>query len=613
MAKANGKISLLTIIILQSLVGVFSFILIFLFLSAVMGYGIPKVFPFTPTDIKFIIEKLYIDLYEFHFANITIFFIILSGQYIKKFYNLNAYLFFLILGLLNIIYVFVVNNVLNKFHLAYAYQHVAFTKSDFFIAIYSIYFFQFIRLYFYFNFGKLYANKKIIRYIYQSDNPIFFAIIFYIYFAQYSFLYRKKNNPISYIVMFIIIIYIFYIFYVVWNVNRLNRYCKRIKNEGKDYNVWVYYADELMSRMVFKYYLKPCIKLTINPMLNGVILSREQYGYCRQYIQDSNCVGIDFYSRIFLSSEPFYYTDQFQYSIAIRESLMLESDEDERKTISGLQSCYFSVLTLDRVGQLNSFTYMKGFFDKIRIDILYTESMRKAKREIFEEQIITGIKNFDQYLMLDADKKRYELDRYTAFSSLVKGYEAIMRYICVYYLILYDVKLEDVYGKCRIMEKVEDGALGSWIDMVYHVLKREKAFSNCWLGKKVNVKIIDSFKLIGLSHEGVKTGKMMEKKEMTYYQFFLEKIINLRNWTIGHGSSSYVPDDNGLVNMYKVYLYFLKEVQINFSDFPIKENTIWMIIYEDNIAFLDKFIAENNKYRYIDYLAKKIYLVDKEM
>lgn len=543
-------------------------------------------------DIWYIFKTICVKEYKFHFSNLTVFFILLSSRYIKKFFRLWQYKYVIALFLINTLYVVI------SFYVFYGFRYALganrLNVEDLVIVISNVLLSQVSSLYFHV------GRKRLMQSVYGCEEPSRCILIIYIYFSKYSFFSLIKTE------IFIICItsyfaLLLYFFYKVIFLRRLKIYCKKIEYISQKCYIYVYNVDTDFKGELFRYFLKPCVmQMHINPVLDGYVLSRNQYEYCKEHITDHVCVGIDCYNK-FVSSKTNFYCDEFMYSVAIREQQILKSDE--ALSLSVLNSTYFNVLTLKSFKQLKYSAEVNDFFKKMKIDVQYLYTMKMARRSLSNVKQITNIMQFDTYLVSVLDKVECELDRYTTFNTILKGYEAIIHYICVYNLISLDIKLEDAWDDFKIVEEVEKGSLGAWLQMVYRVLKVKACYSGNWLSNKVSVDIAELFIKINYpSGVDLKCNKLNSKE--TYYHFLSNRLVNLRNNTIGHGSSAYIPTDKELLCMYKIYMYLFIEVSRNYNQLLQKEDTVWMTYLDKNVVFLDKLTLENNELRYLDYLSE---------
>ena len=166
-----------------------------------------------------------------------------------------------------------------------------------------------------------------------------------------------------------------------------------------------------------------------------------------------------------------------------------------------------------------------------------------------------------------------------------------------------NISLNDELGDLKIIDEVEKGGLGKWIEMVYKVLKNKNCYKGSWLSNKIGDNISKLFIKIKYPSSTISNGNKVNPKE-SYYHFLSNRIVNFRNCTIGHGSSAYIPVDEELLYMYKIYLYLLIEIKINFNQLSLKKDVIWITYIGENLAFLDKLTPEINELRYIDYLSE---------
>jgi len=342
--------------------------------------------------------------------------------------------------------------------------------------------------------------------------------------------------------------------------------------------------------------------LPFNNIFNGCILSREQYECCKDYVKDSICIGIDCYSKFFLKSNDIFYFEKFCFSVAIREQSLFK--DDEAGTLKKLKEKYSDVLTVKNFKELNSPFFISDFFGKLRMNSQYMYEIKSARKEILCTKQIISIRLFDEYLTLVLDRLEYETDRYTAFNTIMKGYEAIIHYICAFYLCHLEIKLSDCFGKVKVIDKVENGSLGAWLELTYSILKSKNYLNTSFLKCEIGNNICELFSKIDYPANKIKESDKISSKE-SWYNFLNNRLVNLRNTTVGHGSTAFIPSDEGLVSMYKIFLYMINKVRINLNNLKLTKEVFWIIEINNEIAFLDKLTPEINELRYIDYLSEK--------
>lgn len=555
-------------------------------------------------DIPYMLKMIYSKIYKFHFSNITVFFILLLCQYIRKAFCTESCVDYIILICINLLYIIIVICIFLYFKSHDIFFVDNLTKKDCTVVAFALFFSQYMCLYFRIK-GEKSINKKYIKDISSIGNPIFFCGILYLYFAQYSYMLTYDDSVFVWFssILFLIIIILF--FKNVYIVKNLDKYCLCLKEISRDYFVYVYSTDYDIGRNLFEFFIKPCIKnMHYNSLLNnifdGCVLSREQYESCKYHLKDNICIGIDCYSRLFLKNDNIRCLKEFCYSVAIKEQTLFQSEE--RDSLNILKKNYSDVLTVKNFKELNNPFLFKDFFEELRKNSQYMYEIKNARKEILKSKEITNIEKFDEYLILVLDRLEYETDRYTIFNIILKGYEAITHFICAFYLCHLEVRLSDYLDGINVMEKVENGSLGSWLELTHSVLKRKKYLENSWLKSKIGNNISELFSKINYPAQKSVDIKPAEQ----WYNFLNNRLVNLRNNTIGHGSSAFIPADEGLVCMYKIYLYMLNEVRMNFKNLELSKEQVWIIEIDNKITFLNKITPEINELRYIDYLSEKL-------
>lgn len=170
-----------------------------------------------------------------------------------------------------------------------------------------------------------------------------------------------------------------------------------------------------------------------------------------------------------------------------------------------------------------------------------------------------------------------------------------------------NINLDDSFGKRKVVKYVEDGALGSWLEIVYHILKYKKCLNGSFFSIEIGDKIAELFS--DINYPGNNLKKNIVKPSERFYAFFVERLVNLRNWTLGHGSSAYVPEDKEIISMYKIFLFILREIKGKCNHIQLENKKNWIIINCGSIAFLDKLLADSKELRYLDYMLEKSILV----
>lgn len=559
-------------------------------------------------NILYKIEDL-ITEYHFYFMNITVLFMMLVCVLTKNFSTCKFYIKLILLIVMDVGYVFFSLFI----YYAFAFDELIYYKlstADLLVTVLSVLFLQISVLYFSFN---LSINKKYIQGVFGGSKIISQSVIIllYFYFVQYTYLLVFQKVGILWLFFIIFILLILFFCYQIFLVNRLNKYCEKIKKVPKDCFVYIYCVDCESNGFFFNFFLKPCIikKCSeipdLNPRLNGIAMFREQYEFYKDDIKNNICIGIDCYSKVYSDDGTGLFLDSFLYSVAIREKQLFSSDE--KNYISKLKIKYFEILTLKNFKELYHSPFADDFFKKLQQNAKYIYDMKNAWGEFLDDGEITSIKEFNEYLKFLSDNLCNELNRYTSFNYILKGYEAVIHYICIYYLLKLNISLDDSFINRKVVKYVEDGALGSWLEIVHHILKYKKCYNGSFFSKKIGDKIAELFS--GINYPGSNLKKNIVKPSDRFYDFFLERLINLRNWTLGHGSSAYVPEDKEIISMYKILLCVLRVIKEKYNYMQLKNKKNWVIINEGSIAFLDKFLADSMELRYVDYMLEKSILV----
>lgn len=574
------------------------------------GPGGPNFFE----NILYKAENFLITEYQFYFMNITVLFMMLVCVLIKNFSTCRFYIKFILLISINVGYVFCSVFI----YYTFAFNELIYNKlstSDLVVTVLSVLFLQTSVLYFSFN---LSISKKYIQGVFEGNKKISQAVIIWLffYFVQYTYFSIFQRVGMIWLFFIAFTILILFFCYQIFLVNRLNFYCEKIRNLPKEYFVYVYCADDKQNSFFFNFFLKPCILKgrseipALNPKLNGVVMFREQYESFKDDIKNNICIGIDCYSKSYYDDAIGLFSDSFSYSVAIREKQLFSSDE--QNYVSKLKIKYFDILTLENFKKLKHSPFTDDFFRKLQQNAKYIYDMKNARGEFLDDGEITGIKEFNEYLKFLSDNLCNELNRYTSFNNILKGYEAVIHYICIYYLLNLNINLDDSFDNRKVVTYVNDGALGSWLEIVYHILKYKKCYNGSFFSIEIGDKIAELFS--GINYPGNNLKKNIVKPSERFYVFFLERLINLRNWTLGHGSSAYVPEDKEIISMYKILLCILREIKGKYNHIQLKNKKNWIIINGGSIAFLDKLLADSRELRYLDYMLEKSILVSmKEM
>ena len=402
---------------------------------------------------------------------------------------------------------------------------------------------------------------------------------------------------------------LFYFLYKIYLIRKINMYCEKLKISSINKIIYVYESENIIGYSLFRYFLMPCIKkCTYHPTLNGYVLTKNQYECLRKYIKCNIYVGIGCYSKMSVNSKINFFNDAFSFSVAIREVQLFKSDEKEY--ISALAKHYLSVLTLNNFHQLNYSFEVQAFFSKLEYNAIYIHNIKNERNRLKKINILTKISKFDQYLFYVCDKLECELNRYNAFNLLLKAYEAIIHYICSYYLVKQKINLDSSFEHYKVIDAVENGGLGTWLELTYKILKYTDSLENSWLLYTINETLWNSFSAISYNSYNLNQNKSVynkvSKSKESYFNFLSNRLVNLRNNTIGHGSSSYIPIDEDIWHMYRIYLILLIEIKTNLSDIDFDVNNYWVKIEEDNVYFLDKLNVDIHELRYVDYASEKL-------
>lgn len=569
------------------------------------GPGSPNIFE----SILYKYEEFLITEYQFYFINITVLFMMLVCVLIKNFSTCKYYKKFILLISLNAGYVFFSVFI----YYAFDFDKLIYNKlstSDLLVTVLSVLFLQTYVLYFSFNQN---ISKKYIQGVFGENKiiPQTVIILLFCYFVQYTYFSIFQRVGMIWLFFIVLILLILYFCYQIFLVNRLNLYCKIIKNVPKDCFVYVYCVDIESNSFFFNFFLKPCILKgcseipTLNPKLNGVVMFREQYEFYKYDFKNHICIGIDCYSKVYSDDEPGLFLDIFSYSVAIREKQSFSSHE--QNYVSKLKIKYFDILTLKNFKNLYYSPFADDFFRRLQQNAKYIYEMKKTWGELLDDEEITNITEFNEYLKSLSDNLCNELNRYIAFNNILKGYEAVIHYICIYYLSNLNINLDDSFGKRKVVKYVEDGALGSWLEIVYHILKYKKCLNRSFFSIEIGDKIAELFS--DINYPGNNLKKNIVKPNERFYAFFVERLVNLRNWTLGHGSSVYVPEDKEIISMYKIFLCILREIKGKCNHIQLENKKNWIIINSGSIAFLDKLLADSKELRYLDYMLEKSILV----
>lgn len=569
-------------------------------------YGSIDSFSLIFEDTKYVFKMFYINAYKFHFSNISVFFILLICQYIRKIYSEQVNGNILIIFFLNILYMFIANCIYYVLEFNFQFFEDKLTSYDLTITILIFLFAQMSTLYFY---HELNINKKYIRNIYLFEHPIYFAVLIHLYYSQYTYFTATYSKIELYIICLALVFFMIICFiYNVYLIHQMNIYLENIRFISKDSLIYVFITEKNENSMFFKYFIKPCIKelyyviWSIRKNINGVVLLEEQYEYCKDYIKDNISICIDCYSKYFSNSNKIIYLEQFSYSVAITERQIF--NENDIDVISILKEKYPQILITKSFKGLKNSIQAEEFLRLVEKESKYVHEIKRAREELIDSKLILNIRPFDKYFVFILNKAEREIDRYTAFNNILKGFEAIIHYVCVYYLTNLQIKINDEWGDFKIIDQVEKGGLGTWLEMVYRVLKIKNIYKESLLSNGIGNSISELFAQINYPTSTKFKSNNVRSNE-SYYHFFSNRIVNLRNCTIGHGSSTYIPSDKELVNLYKIFLHILQKIYSQFRPILIKQDTIWMVSIDENIALLDKLTSELNELRYLDYFSEK--------
>ena len=207
-------------------------------------------------------------------------------------------------------------------------------------------------------------------------------------------------------------------------------------------------------------------------------------------------------------------------------------------------------------------------------------------------------------------------DKFIIFNTILKGCEALIHYQSIYILINEHIEINQEYvfttreGETtkRVDKFVESGSLGSWANLAQEILKSKYKYEASWYSKKINTN--DSIWNAILNQQYPNISK--SSSAATNYGLISERIINIRNNTMGHGSSEYTPDNDQLIYLFEIYLYLLKETSLSFHELMYSEKQVWILKTKEEVKFLDIFFRKENTLRYIDYINESFSFVNHE-
>ena len=365
----------------------------------------------------------------------------------------------------------------------------------------------------------------------------------------------------------------------------------------------VYYlinSDAYVEAELWKVLQKPIIFKSSKVLLKGIVLINNQCLVINK--QDENkIIGIDCYSR-FLQNQEFILCDKNNFCYSIKEDPILSFLEDDFE----MQNNYKKILYLHRFCNIQNNVSSLSFFDNIKYDAFYVVKARKLFDEYDISNTITGISFFDSYLFFITKVFEKLADKFEIFNTLLKGCEAIIHYQSLYILINERIEINQVYTLTtkegltskRVDEFVESGSLGSWVNLAQEVLISKSKYETSWYSQKINTN--DSIWKAILNQRFPIISKFTSYT--TNYGLISQRIINIRNNTIGHGSSGYTPDNDQLIYLFEIYLYLLKATSINFYKIMFSEKQVWLLEADGEVKFLDIFIRKENTLKYIDYI-----------
>jgi len=310
---------------------------------------------------------------------------------------------------------------------------------------------------------------------------------------------------------------------------------------------------------------------------------------------------------------------------------------------------------------LNDDQAIRTIFIAAQRDSLYIHLVRQLNKIYIGGGSPTGLAHFDEHLISILNDLARELNRYTAFKTILKGYEALIHYTVAYYCIQEDVGLsylrEHISGEKK--HKNEMGSLGAWLEFIYFVLKSNGKLEGSLLNEHINEDIFYTYwkfdrlrKRVGSAdseafinylkkqfrdtnsedftnylkeqfvncleeqYKGINQKELFnikkkldnnpEKLYGRYYDLLSNKLVNLRNNTIGHGSSNYVPSDAELWLLLRLYLSILNSISQKLSALKLSRNQIWILQDANSDIFLDKVSLVDCNLSYKDYYWKRI-------
>lgn len=545
--------------------------------------------------------NFWIEEFNFHFSYITSFFIFFTCGFIKRYLRLNKMLFmkfFLVLVFLS--YIGVNFWIYNNLEFYYNTKNEIFCH-DLLISSVVILFAISITLFYNIDIDSINiknTNKKIIEKYLPIDKVPCLVFIFNFYFSQYTscIFFNGKIFLQCVIVLALFLVLLVYKF-IVYRLT-LSYLGKVAEKENNVY--YVVNSDAYVEAELWKAFQKPIIFKSSQVLLNGIVLINNQCLAINQQ-KEHMIIGIDCYSR-FLQEQERILINKNLFCYIIKEAPLFNSLDDDFE----ISRNYKKGLHVHRIHNISNGSLNLSFFDSINNDALYVVKARQLLIKYNINETITRIFNFDNYLFSITNVFENSSDKFVIFNTILKGCEAIIHYQVVYFLINEHIEInqELVYTNKngekaeRVDKFVESGSLGSWVDLAQKVLKSKNKYEASWYSKKINTN--DSIWNAISKQQYPNISK--SASATTNYGLISERIINIRNNTIGHGSSEYVPDNDQLIYLFEIYLYLLKETELNFHKLIHIEKQIWMLESKENVKFLDIFIQKENTLRYIDYL-----------
>lgn len=569
-----------------------------------------------PVNIFFDIHgsfcKFWIYKFNFHFSYITTFFIFFICGFIKRFLRSNKMfvvkIFFLILAFLTyvgvIFWIYSAINSYNNVKYEIPYQDLLISSVVIFLAIS-------ITLFYNFNIESANiknTNKKIIEKYLPYDKVYSLAFIFNFYFSQYtSFVFLNGKIFVPCVIILSLILVLLVYKFIVFKLT----HSYLIKAGEKEDNVYfVINSDTYIEADLWKAFQAPIIFKSSPVLLNGIVVINNQ---CLAINKEKEymIIGIDCYSR-FLQEQEQISINKNLFCYVIKEKPLLKFFDD----VFNIARNHKKVLNVHRIRNILNDSSFLSFFDSINNDASHVVKARQLLNVYNINEIITRIFNFDNYLFTITRIFENSSNKFVIFNTILKGCEAIIHYQAMYFLINEDIKINQEYNyfsknkaKTIIVNKyLESGSLGAWINLVQEVLKMKNKYDDSWLSRKISKD--DSIWGAVLNQQYPNISK--STSVTTNYELITQRIINIRNNTIGHGSSQYVPDNDQLICLFEIYLYLLKETSQNFCELIYSKNQIWMLKTKEDFKLLDIYFPDINKLRYIDYINESFLFITHE-